>query len=280
MGADDPRLASNNKLDFRLSRMIGGWKREDPPPKRVKPIPVQVIRRIMFTALQTGDELVQATADMTALGFFFLCRPGEYTDEAGEDACPFKIEDVQLFVGQVRIDLDTATDEQIKCATFVTFTFTWQKNGVRGEVIGLGLSGDPYLCPVKSAVRRVLYARRHSFSKGTPLARVRGPARVTSKRITDTLRTAVSYLGPSLGFLPEDVSTRSLRAGGANALLLARVDPDIISLIGRWRSDEMLRYLHVQAAPLMADYSKRMIAAGTYNLIPGQEVPTYEVPMY
>ena len=97
---------------------------------------------------------------------------------------------------------------------------------------------------------------------------------------SNTLRTAVSYLGPSLGFRPEDVSARSLRAGGANALLLARVDPDIISLIGRWRSDEMLRYLHVQAAPLMADYSKRMLAHGTYNLLPGQEVPAYEVPMY
>ena len=91
---------------------------------------------------------------------------------------------------------------------------------------------------------------------------------------------AMSYLGPLIGFLPDDVSARSLRAGGVNALLLTRVDPDIISLIGRSRSDEMLRYLHVQAAPLMADYSKRMLAAGTYNLLPGQEVPTYEVPMY
>ena len=111
MGADDPRLASNNKLDFRLSRMIGGWKREDPPPMRVKPIPVQVIRRIMFVSLQSDDELVQATADMTALGFFYLLRPGEYTCDKVGDACPFKIKDVQLFVGQVRIKLDTAMDE-------------------------------------------------------------------------------------------------------------------------------------------------------------------------
>ena len=136
--------------------MIGGWKREDPPPKRVKPIPVQVIRRVMHVALSMDDDLVQATADMIAIGFFFLCRPGEYTDDSGGDACPFKIEDVQLFVGLTRIDLATATDEEIRCATFVTLTFTWQKNGVRGEVIGLALSGDPYLCPVKSVVRHVL----------------------------------------------------------------------------------------------------------------------------
>ena len=151
---------------------------------------------------------------------------------------------------------------------------------MRGEIIGLALSGDLYLFPVKSVVWRVLYAWQHTLPPGTPLARVAGRARVTSKRITEALRTAVTYIGPSLGFLPEDISARSLRAGGANALLLAKVDTDVISLIGRWRSDEMLRYLHVQAAPLMADYSKRMLAHGTYNLLPGQEVPAYEVPMY
>jgi hypothetical protein len=33
------------------------------------------------------------------------------------------------------------------------------------------------------------------------------------------------------------------------ALLNGGVDTDIIRLIGRWRSDKMLRYLHVQAEP-------------------------------
>ena len=40
---------------------------------------------------------------------------------------------------------------------------------------------------------------------GTPLARVSGRARITNKRITDTLRTAVSYLGLSLGLLSDDI---------------------------------------------------------------------------
>ena len=57
------------------------------------------------------------------------------------------------------------------------------------------------------------------------------------------------------------------------ALLLARVDTDVIRLIGRWRSDEMLRYLHVQAYPLMRNYSCLMLDAGDYTLIPNQLVP-------
>lgn len=49
----------------------------------------------MHGALSMSDDLVQATADMTAIGFFFLCRPGDYTD----DEFKFKIEDDQLFIG-------------------------------------------------------------------------------------------------------------------------------------------------------------------------------------
>ena len=38
-----------------------------------------------------------------------------------------------------------------------------------------------------------------------------------------------------------------MQAGGAMALLMARVDTDTIRLEGRWRSDVMLRYLHMRA---------------------------------
>jgi hypothetical protein len=37
----------------------------------------------------------------------------------------------------------------------VTLTFTTQKNAVRGEVIGLGLRGDPFICLVRSTASRV-----------------------------------------------------------------------------------------------------------------------------
>ena len=99
-------------------------------------------------------------------------------------------------------------------------------------------------------------------------------SRVTPKLLTQTLRDSIQYLGATnIGFFQKEVSARSLRAAGAQALLLGRVDTNIIQLIGRWKSDAMLRYLHVQAFPLMQDYASIMLKAGTYTLIPNQYVP-------
>ena len=218
-----------------------------------------------------ADTTFCSIADMIVIAFFFLLRPGEYTDN---DNNPFRLADVQLFIGDTRINLSTAPLEQVQQARFASLTFTNQKNGVRGEVIGLARSGDPYVCPVQAIIRRVLYLRQHSAPNNTPIARVFSTtATVTADAITRCIRDAVTYIGPDLGFLPSDVSARCLRAAGATALLLAKVDPDVIRLIGRWRSDEMLRYLHVQAYPLMRNYAQQMLSAGMYTLIPNHLVP-------
>jgi hypothetical protein len=134
--------------------------------------------------------------------------------------------------------------------------------------------GEPYLCPVQTIIHHVLYLWAHLAPPTTPLARVYNtPDKVTASYLTAQIREAVMARGPDVGFLPADVSARCLCAAGATALLLARVDPDVIRLIGRWRSEEMLRYLHVQAYPLMRDYSQHMLSAGTYTLIPNHLVP-------
>ena len=75
-----------------------------------------------------------------------------------------------------------------------------------------------------------------------------------------------------MGFLKNEVSARSLRAGGAMALLVAKVDPDVIRLLGRWRSDEMLRYLHLSAQPIMMKFARRMLHAN-YTMAATQLVP-------
>ena len=271
VGANDPRLNSAHTIDFRLQRTLKAWKLSDPAPDRVKPIPIQVIRHIAFLAQSSPDPTLCATADMIIIAFFYLMRPGEYTDN---NKSPFRLEDVQLFIGDTRINLTTTPMEQVRQARFASLTFTNQKNGVRGEVIGLACSGDPYLCPVQAIIRRVLYLRQHTAPSNTPLARVFHTKNiVTASLLTTCIRDAVTHLGPSLGFLPSDVSARCLRAAGATALLLAKVDPDVIRLIGRWRSDEMLCYLHVQAYPMMKDYARQMLSAGMYTLIPNHLVP-------
>ena len=94
--------------------------------------------------------------------------------------------------------------------------------------------------------------------------------------ITSHLKTTVKlFAGTPLGFTHHEVSARDLRAAGAMALLCSGVDKDIISLIGRWRSNEMMRYLHVKSETIMRNFSKLMISHGNYNLLPHTDVPLY-----
>lgn len=256
--------------------MLKSWKKKDPPSTRVKPIPIAVIRRISYLAqrLPPDSAALSALADMIIIAFFFLLRPGEYTDSPS-DTTPFTLGDVQLFIGPRRLDLTTCSDDELLQARSASLTFTTQKNGVPNEVIKLGRSGDPHCCPTLALARRVLHLRKHNAPPCTPLARaytMHGKTSITPTMITKALRDAVSYLGPELGFLPQDISARSLRAGGAMALLVSKVDPDIIQLLGRWRSDEMFRYLHLTAEPIMRNFASRMLQAD-YTIAPGQLVP-------
>jgi len=86
VGALDPRLSANHAIDFRLTRTWRAWKSADPAPTRVKPVPITVIRRIATLALTTraADPFFIAVADMIIIAFFFLLRPGEYTDNTND----------------------------------------------------------------------------------------------------------------------------------------------------------------------------------------------------
>jgi hypothetical protein len=267
------------KIDFRIQRQLSCYKKQDPPPNRVKPIPVPILMSILATALADGNTFSIAVADMIGVAFFFLLRPGEYTGTKS-DSAPFRLCDVKLYHGPVRLDPITATDAALLSATFASLEFTTQKNGVRGEVIGLAHSGNPQFSPTVCLARRIIHLRNHGALPTTPLASVWNTGSQTFSPIkppdiTEALRLTCSLLGPQFGFSPHDISARSLRASGAMALLCAHVDTDLIRLIGRWRSDEMLRYLHVQAEPVMRDFSSRMLQHGAFTLLPNSDVPMF-----
>ena len=283
VGAPDPRYTVNGKIDFRLRRMWAAWGKEDPPPHRVKPIPVSIVRHVASLADAANTPRMHAIADMIILAFYFLLRPGEYT-ASSSSTTPFALEDVQLFVGTRRLRLFEDDVALFRSVTFCTLVFTTQKNGVRGEVIGLGRSGHIAVCPVNSLVRRVLHLRAHNAPPRTPLAvyytNGNTTGSVTAANITTALRSSARLLGAMVGFSPGDVSARSLRAGGAMSLMCAGVDSDVIQLMGRWRSDEMMKYLHIQAAPVMRNFAKRMYNAGSFSLIPNPQSPELTVPLH
>ena len=118
------------------------------PTYRVKPIPVQVLRRLACMARASSDQDMNAVTDMIIIALFFLLRPGEYTDTK-YDSSPFRLSDVTFSVGRTLFDTATATatDNGLFPAVFVILVSVTQKNGVQGEKIGHGATGDPPLFP-------------------------------------------------------------------------------------------------------------------------------------
>jgi hypothetical protein len=221
---------------------------------------------------------------MAFIGFFFLCRPGEYTHPSDPDtrSSPFRLCDVTFFQGPRTVPATTGSFADISSATSVYLTFTDQKNGVRGERIGHCRSHDATACPVLALARRVLHLRAHHAPPTSPLYLVRTADRFTpirSNAITQALRVSAAATIACLNINPACISARSLRSGGAMALLCAGIDSDIIRLVGRWRSDEMLRYLHVQALTHTTRLAAAMVQHGTFSLLPHQPFPAAAVPI-
>lgn len=215
---------------------------------------------------------------MLWIAFYFLCCSGEYT-AASADSRPFQYCDTQFWLGPRQLALDSAPEAQLLSASCSALTFTNQKNCVPGEVVALGVSGASTACGTRAIGRRIAYLRAHNAPGDTPLCAFmqHGAWHVVSEAmVTQLLRQAAAIVGPSVGFLPKEVSARSLRASGAMAMMCGGIDSTTTHLRGRWRSDTMLRYLTVQAAPLVADAASRMLRGGDYRLVPGQDVPDIE----
>ena len=272
VGASDPRMDAVGNIDFRLRRQLAKYQNDDPAPTRVRPIPLTLLLHLHKRATIRG-EIQQHIADLALLAFFFLLHPGEYC-KGGPDnrSAPFRIRDVTFFVGPRRYNAATAPDHILDAADFVSLTFNDQKNGIKGEAMGHGTTEHPVADPVRIAARLIRRLRRGNATADTAISATRNSnttwRTITSVQITAALRLATKDIGDELGFRPEDISTRAMRAGGAMALLLGDVDYDKIKLLGRWRSDAMMVYLHTSARPLMQNFANVMVNHGDYAQIP------------
>lgn len=269
LGASDPRLDAHGNIHYSLQQQLRGYARLDTPADRVKPIPFAIIQHLVTNA---ATPLQQAVSDIATIGFYFLLRPGEHTvSTTTSDSTPFCLQDVTFKLGNTILPGTSGPLHLIQLATFATLRFTKQKNGTENELIGHARSGHSTTCPVLALIRRTIHLRAHNAPPTTPLCSVyiqdNTTTTVTSEKLTAALRHSATLLYPQLGFPAADISARALRAGGAMALLCAKVDSDIIKLIGRWKSDQMLRYLHLQAYPQMQSFSRLMATHGDFRLL-------------
>ena len=204
LGTKDPRITSTGTIDGRLQLQFCSYSWQDPPTSRVKQIPVQVLCCLACVAAASNDQELQAVLDMIIIAFFFLLRPGEYIDKKS-DSTPFCLSDLTFSVGRTVFDTATATDDELAAATFVILIFSTQKNGVRGEKIGHGATGDPLLCPKEALRRRMTHLRQQDAPADTPLARFKTPrgrwTKITPTIITAHLKATIKLLaGTHLGF--------------------------------------------------------------------------------
>jgi len=121
-----------------------------------------------MTILLRAAEL--AAAGNSARDFYFPLHPGEYANASGEAKHPFRLEDVECKIGHEHIfDVHLASVAQLLAATFISLTFTDQKNGIKGENISHVSNGQPSACPVHAITRRIIHLKLHNAPLNTPL---------------------------------------------------------------------------------------------------------------
>lgn len=289
VGARDPRLSKfDSNIDFRLARQNRSWSKTDPPPKRVKPVPIPLVLHLVNLAYNRiagpaspDPAPSRAIADMTCIAFYFLLRPTEYAGTEKKYNV-FTLDDVDLYIGARKLTLADASDRELAASTSMRLHFTTQKNQRKGDIIAHARSAHPFCCPVLAAIRMIMVHRTWFSDNNLPFD---GAVRLASyyhrakrlnikpEHITKHLRSAARICQRRTGIDPKEITARSLRAGGAMALLCGRVDRNTIQLLGRWHSDAMMLYLHQQAQPIMANLATRMFNGGDYTFSPDTVVP-------
>lgn len=120
LGSPDPRLDANGSMHLLLKRQLRHYDKVDPPPKRVAPIPLEIIRHSveMVYADVHSSLALRATADLITAAFFFLMRNGEYCyTRENEGYHPFRFCDTRFHIQNRELDNIQATKDKLMTAT-------------------------------------------------------------------------------------------------------------------------------------------------------------------
>jgi hypothetical protein len=242
----------------------------------VKPVPIIIVVYILQLAYDAARGVADtAIVDMICIAFVFLLCLGEYTGTTLNDT-PFRLEYVSAYMRDRKLDLLLCSEAELDAATSVSYTFTTQNNGTWDEKIVQGRSGNSLCCPIRATVRRIKHHRLKKSTPSAPLASyylAKGRTAIKLKDVTDTLRHAMRLNFHCTGIKAMDISAQSLRAGGAMAMFFGKIDINNIRFMGRWHIDVMLRYLHVQAQPIVGRFAEVMYNNGAYTFQPDKTFP-------
>ena len=264
-----------------LTDFVRGLEKEDDPAGRSYPVNVTILRAL-FTTLDVLHRdfgtLNRHIQNLIVVAFFWLLRPAEYlnSESAESRSQAFRFQDIHFTIdGKVynACNAPLHDENDLDRITFASLQFFDQKNAVRGEQVGHRPNDDPLLCPAKALGRIAIHLKRNKAKPSDPIHRHYNRRQkkwheVKPEFVTNALRHAATDVEPTTGIKPSLISARSLRPGGATALLCAGVDSDAIQLLGRWKSDAMLRYLRIQAAAIAQNFAQKMLDHGSYTFHP------------
>ena len=283
LGLQDPRKDEfTNALLPAIREFQDGLRKMDSPASRVYPVGLQFIRHlpdILDFDHSTEGTINQHIVNLTIVGFFWLLRPCEFlrSPEAHLQTKAFQLKDIsftyrgrQVSAPNASFLNDVRNWRHIHDAALM---FTEQKNGVKGEIIRQRATNHDFLCPAKALAWIVRHMLKHRAGPDTYIyshwcAYRKYLRPISYDMVTTGLRLCAEELFSSTGIKPSLLTVKGLRPGGATALLCAGVDSNATALLGRWRSDAMLRYLRAQAAAYTNHYSQLMLDSGSYTFTP------------
>jgi len=297
-GTNPTKMTGSERLLPRLSQILDGWRKEDPPTTKQLPVEADVPELLAETGRDgSATALDRAIGDLTLIAFYYLLRIGEYTIKGTRNetkqTVQFKFEDVTFFkkkaLGQLRCLSRTAPSHLIASADGATTKLDNQKNGWKGVCVYQETNGEDYLCPVKALARRFLHIRRHGGSAKSFLSsywKNGTRADVKAEDISRALKAAATeLLYPTTKGIPiARINTHSLRSGGANALALAGYSDTQIQKMGRWRGATFKEYIREELACYARNMSRDMkrkfnfvnIAGNAFTDIPDETLHIIE----
>jgi hypothetical protein len=263
-----------------IKELLTSFAGTDPPTNRVWPINATIVNELYRMPAPPGYTPNQwrRIQDMCVIGYFFLLRPGEYAKPktSGSKTKPFRLEHAYfLHEHNTTIVHPTAHSCNDSTIHFCGLRFDDQKNAAKGDMVTHERTSNQPICPVRSLKRIALDILSHHGSSATPLYcyyETTGQASgsfvpLTSDQLTAALRLAAKNVEPITGIPPSKITVRSLRAGGATALLCAKIDKDVVKLLFRWRSDAIDAYLRTSTLTLTRGFSTKMLDHGNYKFM-------------
>ena len=170
-------------------------------------------------------------------------------------------------------------DPNLADADTVTVTFEYQKRDLRDDAVTQTKSGDPLMCPVRSAAEIVKRMSKFGANKDMFVYTYQDANGKLMDMMTDTardhLRNFIATVDKKWGLNSDDVGLHSMRTSAAMAMYLNKIPVCTIMLLGRWSSDAFLRYIRKQVTEFSNDVSRKMILNPAYHNIqePSSEDP-------